>query len=440
MEVRRTTRREVLRAAGAALVATALPALPARAGASPIDSGAPGLRRLEATIDLTARGVIVPGSAQDYRVARTLPWWPRLREVTGRLRLWADWPTLQPDRDHDIGDPASPGHAALLALDDQIRHAVEDGLQVIVVPYRYPPWSNGTEGLEPGSAADLGHMLADRAYPAAVRAADGGTPPGMKAREYKLPADGHGPDSPWGRFVAALIDRYVTRGDEHGRIGALEVVNEPNLQLWPQRSPAPDAARPYDLDGTELTVHRAVAEMMVTVDEIVTGAGGLLCLAPSTADAETYPRLVSGVDDELTGELLDELDTRGFGGGCGWVWSYHNYTDVEEGTSRGVALRDRLRGRWRGLERDDGPAVAATEGGCRLSAVGDGLSHDRRLELQAERLARAVDRHRDLSDLGAGLMFFTQYTATADPNWDCGLRGADGTERPAFGAWCGALA
>jgi hypothetical protein len=60
--------------------------------------------------------------------------------------------------------------------------------------------------------------------------------------------------------------------------------------------------------------------------------------------------------------------------------------------------------------------------------------------MQAERLARAVDRHRDLSDLGAGLMFFTQYTATADPNWDCGLRGADGTERPAFTAWCGALA
>src|SRR4051794_21394962 len=226
MAVRRTTRREVLRAAGAAaLAATALPGLAARAGASPIDSGAPGLRRLEAAIDLTARGVIVPGSVQDYRVARTLPWWPQLREVTGRLRLWADWPTLQPSREHGIGDPASPGHPVLLALDEQIRQAVEDGLQVILVPYRYPPWANGTEALAPGSAADLGHMLADRAYPSAVRAADGGVPAGLKAREYKLPADGHAPDSPWGRFVAALIDRYVVRGDEHGRIDALEVVN-----------------------------------------------------------------------------------------------------------------------------------------------------------------------------------------------------------------------
>src|SRR4051794_20366917 len=248
MAVRRTTRREALRAAGAAaLAAAALPAFATRAGASPIDSGAPGLRRLEAGIHLTARGVIGPGSPQDYRVARTLPWWPQLRDVTGRLRLWADWPTLQPDRDHDVGDPASRGHPALLALDEQIRRAVEDGLQVILVPYRYPPWANGTEHLAPGSAGDLGHMLADRAYPSAVRAADGDVPAGLKAREYKLPADGHGPDSPWGRFVAALIDRYVTRGDGNGRIDALEVVNEPNLQLWPQRSPAPDPARPYDL-------------------------------------------------------------------------------------------------------------------------------------------------------------------------------------------------
>jgi hypothetical protein len=28
----------------------------------------------------------------------------------------------------------------------------------------------------------------------------------------------------------------------------------------------------------------------------------------------------------------------------------------------------------------------------------------------------------------------------ADPNYDCGLRDPDGSERPAFGAWCSALA
>jgi len=84
--------------------------------------------------------------------------------------------------------------------------------------------------------------------------------------------------------------------------------------------------------------------------------------------------------------------------------------------------------------------MAATEGGCRLSAVGDGLSHDERLRLQAERLTRAVDRHRDATALGGGLTLLTQYTAMADPNYDCGLRDPDGSERPAFGAWCSALA
>jgi len=39
-----------------------------------------------------------------------------------------------------------------------------------------------------------------------------------------------------------------------------------------------------------------------------------------------------------------------------------------------------------------------------------------------------------------GLTLLTQYTAMADPNYDCGLRDPDGSERPAFGAWCSALA
>ena len=66
----------------------------------------------------------------------------------------------------------------------------------------------------------------------------------------------------------------------------VEVVNEPNLQLWPQRSPAADASRPFGVDGSELTIHRAVAEMMMTVDGLARDAGGLLCLGPSTADAD----------------------------------------------------------------------------------------------------------------------------------------------------------
>jgi hypothetical protein len=222
-------------------------------------------------------------------------------------------------------------------------------------------------------------------------------------------------------------------------VDAFEVVNEPNLMLWPQRSPAPDPKQPFEEADTELTIHRAVAEMMVTVDGLARAAGGILCLAPSAADADSVPRLVSGMQDGFTEALLDELDRRGFGGGCQWIWSYHNYRDIEDGTSRVADLRARLAGRWRGLESDGGPAVAATEGGCRLSAVGDGMTREERLRAQAERLVRAVERHRDASDLGAGLTLLTHYTATADPGYDCGLREADGAARPAFAAWCSAL-
>ena len=46
-----------------------------------------------------------------------------------------------------------------------------------------------------------------------------------------MPIDGFGPDSAWGEFVAWLWERYADR------LTAFEVVNEPNLQIWPQRSP-----------------------------------------------------------------------------------------------------------------------------------------------------------------------------------------------------------
>jgi hypothetical protein len=448
MATRPTTRREALRAAGAAaLAAGGLPLVGSRAAASPIASGGPGLRRLAAGLDLTPNGGIRPGSAQDYRVVRGQPWWPELRAAIGWLRVWADWPTLQPDPSFALGDPASPGRAALLALDEQIRFAKDDGLAVLLIPYRYPAWANGTAALAPGSPGDLALAPADRAREAAWAARGAGLPAGWKAREFGLPPDGHGPGSAWGRLMAALFDRYVVPRANLGpapaspRVDAIEVVNEPNLQLWPQRSASPDPARPFAVDGTELTAHRAVAEMMITVDGLARAAGGVACLGPSTADGDSpEPRLVSAVGDGFAAALLDELDLRGFAGGCHWTWSYHNYSDMERGAGRVSDLRELLADRWRGLQRDGGAAVAATEGGCRLSAVGDGLSHAGRLRAQARRLSRSIERHRDPSDLGAGLTLLTQYTATADPGYDCGLREADGRRRPAYDAWRAALA
>ena len=80
----------------------------------------------------------------------------------------------------------------------------------------------------------------------------------MRALEYELPADGFGPQSRWGRYVAALFDRYVANRDRYGRADYFEVVNEPNGQPFPQRSPCTatgDAYAAFGLEGSRLTVH-----------------------------------------------------------------------------------------------------------------------------------------------------------------------------------------
>jgi hypothetical protein len=134
--------------------------------------------------------------------------------------------------------------------------------------------------------------------------------------------------------------------------------------------------------------------------------------------------------------LLAALDRRGFEGGGHWVWSFHNYNDIERGGDRAVALRSRLSGRWRGrLAPDGGPLLYATEGGCRLSAVrrryGEGLSPADQRTAQADILRGALARY----DAAGGVGLFTQYTIQADPGYDCGLREPDGQARPAYRAW-----
>src|SRR6266545_7754942 len=110
-------------------------------------------RHLEKCVDPTPNGVLRPLSPQDYRVYRTTPYWARMLETTTHIRFWADWPSLQPSPEFVFGDPANPFHFRLTGLDEQIRLANADGLKVILMPYRYPKWANGTERI-PGPFTD----------------------------------------------------------------------------------------------------------------------------------------------------------------------------------------------------------------------------------------------------------------------------------------------
>ena len=374
-----STRREALVAAGAAWLAVGTGV----ARAMPLGPTLPGAMGIG--IDLTPQGMRVPGVLQDYTVLRVQPWAPRLLARATHVRFWVDWPVVQPDGAIALEDPANPGLPNLLALDSQIDAVVADGLQVILMPYRYPRWVNHTRVHFHG-----------------------------RSPEWRMPRSGHAPDSPWARFVESLWLRYSCR------MSCFEVVNEPNLQIWPQTR-----------------VAERVAEMITTVDAIARRhEQSVTCLAPSISDAESDKAHLVTQQRPFIATLLESLERRGFEGGERWVWSFHNYNDAERGGDRASAMRAQLGGRWRGRRAPDGgPLVYATEGGVRLAAVaqhfGRTLSPQRQRDGQAAMLADAVARYERTPGIG----LFTQYTVTADPNYDCGLREADGSPRPAFDAF-----
>jgi hypothetical protein len=422
-------------------------------------------------IDITPDATESPGSRQDYLWLRAQEWWDELLIDTRCIRFWIDRPYLQgPVTNYALGS-APDGtieELRLHHLDAQIRAANADGLEVMMLPYRYTWAANGTLNLpvenrlfEPESRTSGSAYLPwyyNRSLPA---------PTNLRDLQYRLPPDGHGPDSEWGRFVLAMFERWVARGDVHGHADVIEVCNEPNLQLWPQRGPAADTSTlearfevtptpPYRVilpPTSELTVHKAVAEMMQTIDEYARSySPAVRCCAPSTADTDVTANGTYRVttkfastpysatpSDAFIPALLDELDRIGFKGGNHWSWSFHNYNDWERGQDRAGYLQPLLAGRWRGKTDDSGAELMATEGGCRLVRVPTrypGVTGQALLDMHAVILREGIQRFAEDFGVGAGVKLITQYTVCADPNFDSAIRDGLGGERPAWRAWC----
>jgi hypothetical protein len=415
---------------------------------------------LRKCIDIAPTAVISPDPfvANDYRNLRRQPWWPALRATTSHLRLWADWPSLQRVADEPPGfGPLAA--ASLAALDAQIEAAHADGLQIILLPYRYPRWANGTEGIPGRTVADFEYFTWDRfaRYAQYVQFRAGTFPTlNWKAFEYRTALDGHGSDSRWGGFVAWLWERYADR------LAAFEIVNEPNLQLWPQRSQVDteDLATRWGTTNTSLVITPAVAEMMTTVNDIARthGDDGPLLLAPSTSDSDTsdVPRstTISHTNpyatsaDPFVESLLSHLDQRGFEPDERWLWSFHNYADVERKQQHVVFLRRLLTERgWAGRQLDGGPELWCTEGGCRINAMitrfrpalgGRDATVAEQVDYQAQVLREALSRHHYAKGAGAGVGMLTQYTTYEDVNFKSGLLEAaasGGAARPALAVW-----
>jgi hypothetical protein len=412
---------------------------------------------LRKCIDIAPTGVItpVPLKPNDYRALRETTWWPMLRATTSHLRLWADWPSLQPAANEDPGT-AGKALESLTALDAQVDAALADGMKLVMLPYRYPRWSNGTEGLTT-TLADATFEPWDRhaRYLQYIDYLEGRRPDqAWKNLQYRMPGDGFGPSSAWGRFVSWLWERYADR------LAAFEVVNEPNLQIWPQRSPVQTdvLSERWGTTGTDLVITPAVAEMMITVDGLARRHPGPVLLAPSTSDSDvaTVPRstTISHANpyamstDPFVESLLGHLDARGFVADDRWVWSFHNYADVERKQQHVVHLRRLLaERRWAGRRLDGGPELWCTEGGCRINAMvtrflpvlGRNATVAEQKAYQGQVLAEGFARHHYAKGAGAGVGMLTQYLTYSDVNFESGLLdtvAAGGAARPAFYAWC----
>jgi hypothetical protein len=264
------------------------------------------LRRI---IDLGSGGTARPGSPGDLRFHDNRTFFAETQ--TSWVRLWADWPLLQPDPSHPPDDPDGAGAPFLAVIDDQIAAANADGIKVLLQLYRFPLWANGLErlGAERNTDAEISYAYPDRIAPAAWASyvAAGRDParvnPSRRALEFGLPPDGLGPDSAWAAFFAFCHDRWrLGRRGSGPYVHGFELVNEPNFQWWPQRAPAA-GDDPFAL--ADLTAHVPMAQMMSSAAAIAAQhPDGTLLFAPSFADSELGGRTVTQYD-EFTAKLLD---------------------------------------------------------------------------------------------------------------------------------------
>jgi Cellulase (glycosyl hydrolase family 5) len=211
----------------ALLLAVAVAAAPAPAGAEP------GLRK-----SLSMGSINHGGDYEDLNFRGNLD---TVGQTGARwVRIWIRWdkaqlfpPSLLPWSWLDSTSNDLPvcgtgcGFRYIQAVDAQIAAARAAGLNVVLVTWHFPRWANGTAGLP----ADWGRQDRGSATTPVER---------LKPMEFRIPVGQLGRYGYYGRWIDWLIGRY----SRYGRNMALEVMNEPNHQLWPQQGPSA-TADPY---------------------------------------------------------------------------------------------------------------------------------------------------------------------------------------------------
>ncbi|MDQ3936350.1 MAG: hypothetical protein M3340_17155 [Actinomycetota bacterium] len=204
--------------------------------------------------------------------------------------------------------PLDGSNTVLAHLDKEIRRANEDGLKVMLVMYRVPTWV-------------------------------------AAANQYGAP-DNVSTTGPWGNWLRFLYGRY--KGDAFPRIHILEVVNEPNYQF---------------LQRTD-TVAKVISMFRTATSISQEHTHKLFLGGPALADA---PAGTLGATHWPT--FMDQMAATGFRAHSKFIWTHHNYGDVEDNSGSTVGARDRV-GWWTGYDEGEGPIVFGSEGGGRMARLG----------------------------------------------------------------------
>ncbi|HEX2232478.1 MAG TPA: hypothetical protein VHG69_03845 [Thermoleophilaceae bacterium] len=364
------------------------------------------------------------GDVEDLRMNGNLD---KVRATGARwVKIWIRWdkaqlfpPSRVPMSSLDTAANDAPGYGAgggfryIRAIDEQVALARSAGLKVMLITWLFPRWANGTEG----RPADW--MRHDRGSATAPVA-------NLKSFEQRIPIGQLGTGGYYGRWLSWLIDRYR----RYGQSFALEIMNEPNLQMWPQQGPSP-SADPYQQGP--LVIDSYIAQMIDTARQLSSARGhpiriGVGGMADAFgADSRTRTNFQTGVP-----RTLDRLAARGFPSTPSFIWTHHNYSDIERdlpSPTRAEMTVEMLRGRWRGRGGSTDPRVWLTEGGARL-----GTQQATDLARQAQLVKSSWDR----MTTAPGIEMFPNYLMYENPYANSGLRyslAAGGGPRPVCDAF-----
>lgn len=259
-------------------------------------------------------------------------------------RLWADWvyhypPAYQTQEPPNAFltngqglqtlNPAAMNASYVQAMDNNIAWSVANGHPVILATYRFPLWANNSVG---ASDQDTNNPY-DRTSQSNFN--NHTNPAPWNSYFLRSPTD-FSSSSAWLSWITYLCTRYnpyTPMATPYGPawIWGIEVVNEPNYQMWPQMQPS-QTSDPWAL-GSPL-IYCTVAQMLAAARSITRYYGNYpVIMGPATADFDGATSRLQTAYDYFTDGVVSQVASAGMwssGPDPYLIWTHHNYNDIEK--------------------------------------------------------------------------------------------------------------